>query len=46
MLRNLQRMPFDEIATRMGRTRPATQMLWMRAMKKLQEHVNTLSQIE
>ncbi len=46
VLRNLQRMPFDEIATRMGRTRPATQMLWMRAMKKLQEHVNTLSQIE
>lgn len=36
-LRNLQRLPFDEVARRMGRARPAVQMLWMRAMKKLQE---------
>lgn len=36
VLRNLQRLPFDEIAERMGRSRPATQMLWMRALKKLQ----------
>ena len=36
MLRNLQRLPFDEIAERMGRSRPACQMLWMRALKKLQ----------
>jgi len=36
-LRNLQRLPFDEVAERMGRTRPATQMLWTRAIKKLQE---------
>ena len=36
-LRNLQRLPFDEIAERMGRTRPAAQMLWMRALKKLEE---------
>jgi len=42
VLRNLQRLPFDEIAERMGRSRPATQMLWMRALKKLQAqlHVN------
>lgn len=37
LLRNLQRLPFEEVAERMGRSRPATQMLWMRAMRKLQE---------
>jgi RNA polymerase sigma-70 factor, ECF subfamily len=37
MLRNLQRLPFQEVAERMGRSRPATQMLWMRAIQKLQE---------
>jgi RNA polymerase sigma-70 factor (ECF subfamily) len=36
MLRNLQRLPFDEVAQRMGRSRPAVQMLWMRAIQKLQ----------
>jgi len=36
VLRNLQRLPFDEVAQRMGRSRPAVQMLWMRAIKKLQ----------
>ena len=37
VLRNLQRLPFDEVAERMGRSRPATQMLWMRAVRRLQE---------
>jgi len=37
MLRNLQRLPFQDVAERMGRSRPATQMLWMRAIQKLQE---------
>ncbi|HTI51824.1 MAG TPA: sigma-70 family RNA polymerase sigma factor [Planctomycetaceae bacterium] len=37
ILRNMQRLPFDEVAERMGRSRPATQMLWMRAIKRLQE---------
>lgn len=41
VLRNLQRLPFDEIAERMGRSRPATQMLWMRALKKLQSQVSS-----
>jgi RNA polymerase sigma-70 factor, ECF subfamily len=36
-LRNLQRLPFNEVAEQMERTRPAVQMLWMRAIKKLQE---------
>ncbi len=37
VLRNLQRLPFDEVAERMGRTRPATQMLWTRAIRKLEQ---------
>lgn len=37
VLRNLQRLPFSEVAERMNRSRPAVQMLWMRAIKKLQE---------
>jgi RNA polymerase sigma-70 factor, ECF subfamily len=40
VLRNLQRLPFDEIAERMERSRPATQMLWMRALKKLQAQLH------
>jgi RNA polymerase sigma-70 factor, ECF subfamily len=39
MLRNLQRLPFDEVARRMGRSRPAVQMLWLRALRQLQEQV-------
>ncbi len=35
ILRNLQRLPFDEVAEQMGRTRPAAQMLWARALEKL-----------
>jgi RNA polymerase sigma-70 factor, ECF subfamily len=37
VLRNLQRLPFAEIAERMDRTPAAVQMLWGRAIKKLQE---------
>jgi len=37
ILRNLQRLPFSEVAEQMGRSRPAVQMLWMRAIRKLQE---------
>ncbi len=37
VLRNLERLPFNEVAERMNRTRPAVQMLWMRAIRKLQE---------
>jgi RNA polymerase sigma-70 factor, ECF subfamily len=37
MLRNFQRLPFNEVAERMERSRPAVQMLWMRALKRLQE---------
>jgi RNA polymerase sigma-70 factor (ECF subfamily) len=37
LLRNLQRLPFDEVARHMGRSRPAVQMLWLRAVRRLQE---------
>jgi RNA polymerase sigma-70 factor, ECF subfamily len=37
VLRNLQCLPFNEVAERMERSRPAVQMLWMRAIRKLQE---------
>jgi RNA polymerase sigma-70 factor (ECF subfamily) len=37
VLRNLERLSFNEVAERMGRSRPAVQMLWMRAIKKLQD---------
>ncbi len=37
ILRNMQRLSFEDVAERMGRTRPAVQMLWMRAIRKLQE---------
>jgi RNA polymerase sigma-70 factor (ECF subfamily) len=37
LLRNLQRLPFNEVAQRMERSRPAVQMLWMRAIRKMQE---------
>ena len=39
VLRNLQRLPFDAVAERMGRSRPAVQMLWARAIKKLQHEL-------
>jgi RNA polymerase sigma-70 factor (ECF subfamily) len=41
VLRNLQRLPFNEVAERMERSRPAVQMLWMRAIKKLQESLGS-----
>ena len=39
VLRNLQRLSFNEVAQRMDRSRPAVQMLWMRAIRKLQEEM-------
>ena len=37
MLRNFQRLSFNEVAERMERSRPAVQMLWTRAIKRLQD---------
>jgi len=39
LLRNLRRLPFDEVARQMGRSRPAVQMLWMRAIRNLQNRL-------
>lgn len=44
LLRNVQRLPFDEVAERLGRTRPAAQMLWMRAIQKLRQLLPTTLQ--
>jgi len=46
-LRNLEQLAFDDVAQRMQRSRPAVQMLWMRAIKSLealmhQNHPSTL----
>src|SRR3954454_8152589 len=35
VLRNLQALPFDEVAKRIGRSVGATRMLWLRAIDKL-----------
>ena len=37
LLRNLQRLPFSEVAEQMERSRPAVQMLWKRAIDKLRD---------
>lgn len=37
VLRSLQRLPFNEVAEQMGRSRPAAQMLWLRAVRRLTE---------
>ncbi|MFK7779255.1 MAG: sigma-70 family RNA polymerase sigma factor [Gimesia sp.] len=37
MLRNLQRLSFKEVAERMNRSPGAVQMLWLRALNRLQE---------
>jgi RNA polymerase sigma-70 factor, ECF subfamily len=42
-LRNLQRLPFEQVAEQMGRSRPAVQMLWMRALHRLQAILTALS---
>lgn len=37
LLRNVERLPFDDVAERMGRSRGACQMLWARAVEQLRE---------
>ena len=37
LLRNVQRLSFNEVAERMNRSRPAVQMLWLRALRKLKD---------
>ena len=40
LLRNLQRLSFNEVAERMDRSRPAAQMLWLRALRQLESVLN------
>src|SRR6185369_13118845 len=35
LLRNMHRLPFEEVAQRMGRTSGAVRMLWARALERL-----------
>ena len=35
LLRNMQHLPFEEVAQRMGRTSGAVRMLWARALERL-----------
>jgi RNA polymerase sigma-70 factor (ECF subfamily) len=39
LLRNIERLPFDQVAERMNRTRGACQMLWMRAIEQLRSQL-------
>lgn len=39
LLRNVERLQFDQIAERMDRTRGACQMLWMRAVEQLRSQL-------
>jgi len=41
ILRNIQRLAFAEVAAQLGRTRPAAQMLWMRAIQNLKSLLAT-----
>lgn len=38
-MRNLQQLPFEEIAERMGRQSGAVRMLWVRALEKLSQEM-------
>ena len=44
-LRHLERLPFNEVAQRMGRSRGACQMLWMRALEQLKVTLTTQSAV-
>lgn len=39
LLRNWERLPFEEIGKRMGRTTDAAKKLWARAMQQLRKHL-------
>ena len=46
VLRNLQELPFERIAQRMGRSVGATRMLWLRAIEKLRRLYREESVVE
>lgn len=44
-LRTIQKKPFEDVAAEMGRSVPATQMLWTRAVRKLEESLRDRSEL-
>jgi RNA polymerase sigma-70 factor (ECF subfamily) len=40
VLRNLQELPYEEIAERMNRTSGAVRMLWVRALAQLRDAIS------
>ena len=42
VLRNLEGLEFNEVATRMNRKSGAVRMLWLRAMERLRKHLNKI----
>lgn len=44
-LRTIEKRPFEEVAETMGRSVPATQMLWTRAVRKLEESLRDRSEL-
>ncbi len=46
VLRNLQGLPFDQVARRLDRTSGATRMLWLRAIKQLRELMDPQGQAD
>jgi RNA polymerase sigma-70 factor (ECF subfamily) len=45
LLRNLERLSFEQVAEHMGRSRPAVQMLWIRAIHNLHNEMAHLEQL-
>jgi RNA polymerase sigma-70 factor (ECF subfamily) len=41
VLRHIEGLPFEEVANRMGRSAGAVRMLWLRALKKMRETLQT-----
>jgi RNA polymerase sigma-70 factor (ECF subfamily) len=37
VIRHIEGLPFEEVAQRMGRSAGAVRMLWLRALKRLRE---------
>ena len=46
VLRNLQGLPFDQVARRLDRTSGATRMLWLRAIKQLRELMDPQGEVD
>lgn len=43
LFRNVERLPFDQVALKMERSRGACQMLWLRAIDQLRTQLNEIS---